>query len=69
MEAERVPEPNSVGTSPKRGKVDSVLEFLLSLQLVQLMRCRGAEVTQLIVDTMAKTLQKSLQAIVKLEEC
>ena len=67
VETERVPEPNSVGTSTKRDKVDSVLNS------VEPTACAapavpGAEVTQLIVDTMAKTLQKSLQAIVKPEQ-
>ena len=40
----------------------------MSLQEVLYPPVPGTEVTQIIVDTMAKTFQKSLQAIVKPEE-
>ena len=52
--------------STKRDKVDSLLDSCeLSASVVLVVP--GTEVTQFLVDSMARTLQKSLQAIVKPE--
>ena len=57
-------EPKPVCTSTKRDKTESMMETSETTESV-VPGVPGTEVTQMIVDTMAKTLQKSLQAIVK----
>ena len=64
---EMIPEPRPVCTSTKRDKIDSVLGTNEPTESAS-PRVPGKEVTQIIVDTMAKTFQKSLQAIVKPED-
>ena len=66
-EPEKIPEPKPVCTSTKRDKTESVLESSEPTESA-VPGVPGTEVTQLIVDTMAKTIQKSLQAIVKSDD-
>ena len=64
---EKIPEPEPVCTSTKRGKTKALLDSCEPTASTAT-AVPGTEVTQMIVDTMAKTFQKSLQAIVKPEE-
>ena len=63
-EREEVPEPRPVCISTKREKIDSVLETNEPTESAG-PGVPGTEVTQIIVNLIAKTFQKSLQAIVK----
>ena len=64
---EKVPEPEPVCTSTKRDKTNALLDSCEPTASTAA-AVPGTEVTQMIVNTMAKTFQKSLQAIVKPEE-
>ena len=66
-EGRKIPEPKPVCSSTKRDKVESTMEPCEPTGST-VPPVPGTEVTQIIVDTMAKTFQKSLQAIVKPEE-
>ena len=54
-------------SSTKRDKIESLLETSEPTESA-VHGVPGTEVTQIIFDTMAKTIQKSLQAIVKSDD-